>query len=138
IKSVMRGQEAVRIAESKPPVERSISDLPVRDHGKPLSTGDSLRIEDDRQILQMPNGEKLVVSENGSWYIRNAAGLVSIIPQTTFEMRFPQWNDLSNGGRVTFHDNQTVITFANGDSVRFNSEGIIAVKRGDQTATLRD
>lgn len=85
----------------------------------------------------MTDGSKLVMKEDGNWYLTDKNGPVKVENQYTLEMRVPQWNSLSNGGRVTFHHNRTEISMPDGTTVSFDNEGLLGVSRGDKTHTLR-
>ncbi|MBX9694116.1 MAG: hypothetical protein K2Z81_17165, partial [Cyanobacteria bacterium] len=101
-----------------------------------LETGDRLEMREDGQRLTMPGGEALTVREDGTWYLRDGNGLVRVENQHTLEIRNPQWNSLSNGGRVTFHPDRTEITMPDGSAVNFSDGNILSVQRGGRSAEL--
>lgn len=86
-----------------------------------LGTGDILVHDEGRQILFMPNGDKLTISPSGSY-------------------------DLKSGGpvRVSSKFGLTTLEYPNGDSVSFDRQGVLSITRGDigisfaRRANIRD
>ncbi len=102
-----------------------------------LTTGDILQVHEDKQVLKMADGAKLVMKEDGGWYLTDNKGPVRVENQYSLEIRSPQWNALSNGGVVTFYDNRTEIKMPDGCVVNFDGKGLLSVTRGGKTETLR-
>jgi hypothetical protein len=86
---------------------------PKEDGVTELATKDKLVKDGDREILFMPNGDKLTVSKDGSF-------------------------DLKAKGPVEVHKkgDTTTVTYPNGDSVSFGKNGVESVTRGGVTSEI--
>jgi len=88
---------------------------PLSDGAIKLNTGDTLVKDGDREILFMPNGDKLAVNKDGSF-------------------------DLKSKGPVEIHKvgDTTTLLYPNGDKVSFDKDGIKLVSRGDKTTVIHE
>jgi hypothetical protein len=80
-----------------------------------LRTGDKFVKDGDREILFMPNGDKLSVNKDGSFDLKSKGGV-----------------EVKKEGGVT------TITFANGDKVSFSKQGIETIQRGNTVVDFID
>jgi len=88
---------------------------PDQDGVEKLSTGDTYVKDGDREILFMPNGDKLSVNKDGSYDLRSKGGV-----------------------EVKSKDGHTTLTFANGDQVTFSKDGISSVSRDGRIVHMMD
>lgn len=88
---------------------------PLKDGVFDLSTGDSLVRVGGREVLFMPNGDRLTVNGDGSYALK-AKGAVEV---------------KSSG-------DYTTITYPNGDSVSFSKNGVESVSRGRNIVAMVD
>ena len=81
---------------------------PSTDGVTELSTGDRLVKDGEREILYMPNGDKLTIEKDGSF-------------------------DLKSKGPLETHSkgDTTTVSHPNGDSLVFSSRGVETVSRGN-------
>ena len=88
---------------------------PTKDGVTEMKTGDSLVKDGDREILFMPNGDKLTVNKDGSF-------------------------DLKAKGPVEVHKqgDTTTIKYPNGDTVSFGKNGVESITRGNVTVDILD
>jgi hypothetical protein len=84
-----------------------------KDGVETLPTGDKLVQDGDREILFMPNGDKLSVNKDGSFDLKSKGGV-----------------------EVKKQGDQTTVKFANGDEVTFSKNGITSVTRDGRTVNL--
>lgn len=93
----------------KKELEGLINKLRPQDGVKELPTGDYLVRDDGRQILFMPNGDKLTMNPDGSYDLKSEGPV-----------------------RVSSKGGVTTLEYPNGDRVAFDKQGPLFIQRDDQ------
>ena len=88
---------------------------PTSDGVTEMGTGDKLVKDGDREILFMPNGDKLTVNKDGSFDLKTK-GAVEVKKQ----------------------GDMTTVTYPNGDKVLFGKNGVETITRGNTTVEILD
>ena len=102
-----------------------------------LPGGDNISISGSKETLNDRDGSSLTV-DHGKWSLKDPGGNdVKEIPQLTRELRVPQWYDLTNGGKVTYGNDATTITYPDGHTVSFNKAGITQIDRDNEKERIR-
>lgn len=116
---------------------------------KELSTGDTLQSSPTREVLTMPNGEKLIFTpkspdkEGRTWQMYDG-GKLNHKPGIVVLSNPPEYNwslaDLK--GKLKAHclevDGITTMTFPNSkDSITFDKDGVLSITRKGKTVELR-
>jgi len=111
-----------------------------------LKTGDVLTMAPDGQVLQTPNGEKLVLERefdgatlSTAWVMADKKGneishqyshTICTMPEITV-------SKMSNGARLEERGGVSTISYPNGDHIQLDVWGVTEIKRGKVTEHIR-